>query len=180
MRCLTLWQPWASLVAYREKRYETRSWTTNYRGEIAIHAGARWSREVLEICRSSPFLGLLLKHRLIRAGDLEKRRSWNALPPAGLPFGAIVAIGVLVSVEHGGLVEDRIETGVEPWGSQELQLGRFRPAFGEAPRFAWSLEQIQRLETPIVTTGAQGLWTPSPALLAEIKTAPLVPNPVSV
>lgn len=48
MKALTLTQPWASLVALGHKRFETRSWSTNYRGELAIHAAAgypRWARE---------------------------------------------------------------------------------------------------------------------------------------
>jgi len=38
MKALTLWQPWAGFVAAGMKRIETRSWPTEYRGEIAIHA----------------------------------------------------------------------------------------------------------------------------------------------
>jgi hypothetical protein len=41
MKALTLHQPWASLIAYELKTIETRSWTTSYRGPIAIHAGAK-------------------------------------------------------------------------------------------------------------------------------------------
>lgn len=38
MKALTLWQPWASLVALGEKKIETRTWSTTYRGTLAIHA----------------------------------------------------------------------------------------------------------------------------------------------
>ena len=38
MKAISLWQPWASLVAAGVKRHETRHWPTNYRGPIAIHA----------------------------------------------------------------------------------------------------------------------------------------------
>jgi hypothetical protein len=40
-RVLSLWQPWASLVALGVKTIETRSWSTKYRGPLAIHAAAR-------------------------------------------------------------------------------------------------------------------------------------------
>lgn len=40
MKVLTLKQPWASLVAYGIKKYEFRTWKTNYRGKLLIHAGA--------------------------------------------------------------------------------------------------------------------------------------------
>ena len=40
MKVLTLRQPWATLVAEGIKKYEFRTWKTNYRGKILIHAGA--------------------------------------------------------------------------------------------------------------------------------------------
>lgn len=40
MKVLTLHQPWASLVALGVKTIETRSWSTAYRGPLAIHAAA--------------------------------------------------------------------------------------------------------------------------------------------
>lgn len=39
MKVITLKQPWATLVAECYKKYEFRTWKTNYRGEIYIHAG---------------------------------------------------------------------------------------------------------------------------------------------
>ncbi|MYC08182.1 MAG: ASCH domain-containing protein [Chloroflexi bacterium] len=41
MRALSLRQPWASMVADGRKTIETRTWRTNYRGPLAIHASAR-------------------------------------------------------------------------------------------------------------------------------------------
>lgn len=39
MKALTIIQPWATLIASGHKMNETRSWKTNYRGEVLIHAG---------------------------------------------------------------------------------------------------------------------------------------------
>ena len=39
MKVLTVKQPFASLIANHYKTYEFRSWKTNYRGELYIHAG---------------------------------------------------------------------------------------------------------------------------------------------
>jgi hypothetical protein len=41
IRLLSLWQPWASLIAVGKKQYETRHWATSYRGLVAIHAAKR-------------------------------------------------------------------------------------------------------------------------------------------
>lgn len=38
MKAITIWQPYASLIAAGLKEYETRSWPTRYRGPIAIHS----------------------------------------------------------------------------------------------------------------------------------------------
>ena len=39
MKALTISQPFASLIASGEKWIENRSWPTNHRGPLAIHAG---------------------------------------------------------------------------------------------------------------------------------------------
>lgn len=39
MKAITISQPYASLIADGEKWIENRTWPTNYRGPIAIHAG---------------------------------------------------------------------------------------------------------------------------------------------
>jgi hypothetical protein len=41
MRALSLWQPWASYITVGMKRFETRHWSTSYRGPLAIHAAKR-------------------------------------------------------------------------------------------------------------------------------------------
>ena len=38
MKTLTIKEPWASLIINGYKEYEFRSWKTNYRGKILIHA----------------------------------------------------------------------------------------------------------------------------------------------
>ncbi len=37
MEYLSLHQPWATLLLLGAKRYETRSWRTDYRGPLLIH-----------------------------------------------------------------------------------------------------------------------------------------------
>ena len=39
LKGLTIQQPWASRIAWLEKQYETRGWSTSYRGLLVIHAG---------------------------------------------------------------------------------------------------------------------------------------------
>ena len=48
MKALTIKEPWATLIIDGYKEYEFRSWKTNYRGKILIHAGLNTEKENLE------------------------------------------------------------------------------------------------------------------------------------
>jgi len=94
---LTICQPWAWAIAAGHKRVENRTWPTNYRGRLAIHAGKsrRWLHGTAELIE----LGL-------------------AVPPGdGLMFGAIVAVADLADVVRfdgaGFLGRDPFASG--PW-----------------------------------------------------------------
>jgi hypothetical protein len=70
MKLISLTQPWASLVAVGLKRFETRSWDTTYRGDLAIHAtkGPTDEDALQRICRSIPEAsGLSLPHGVVLA-----------------------------------------------------------------------------------------------------------------
>ena len=41
MKAISLWQPFASAIPHGLKRIETRHWSTNYRGDLAIHAAKK-------------------------------------------------------------------------------------------------------------------------------------------
>lgn len=48
MKVLTIKEPWATLIIEGYKHYEFRSWKTNYRGKILIHAGMSLEYDMLE------------------------------------------------------------------------------------------------------------------------------------
>lgn len=48
MKVLTIKEPWATLIIDGYKKYEFRSWKTNYRGKILIHAGLSLEKDMLE------------------------------------------------------------------------------------------------------------------------------------
>ncbi len=135
VKALTLTQPWASLVALGEKRIETRSWQTHYRGPLAIHAARHWPQSAKSLLQVEPFLSALHGLRL-----------------EDFPLGAILAVGYLASIER----TDHMKLPGEP----ELTFGDYRPG-----RYAWYLERVQKLEKPIPTLGHLGLWSWEPAML---------------
>lgn len=59
-KCISLWQPWASLWAAGIKKYDTRSWCTGYRGMLLVHASAAWHPEV-EPLFTETFFALALR-----------------------------------------------------------------------------------------------------------------------
>ncbi len=48
MKALTIKEPWATLIVDGYKKYEFRSWKTNYRGKILIHAGMSLESDTLK------------------------------------------------------------------------------------------------------------------------------------
>ena len=48
MKALTIKEPWATLIIEKYKEYEFRSWKTNYKGKILIHAGLSLEKNMLE------------------------------------------------------------------------------------------------------------------------------------
>lgn len=171
MPALTLWQPWASLIAEGVKVIETRSWAapTSLIGErIAIHAAAKrppdtWANET----PSAPWLDLdvMAKHYLVdEASDVPGmfRHRWTG------PLGAVVAIARLAACVP--MAERMPAQDACPWptlvrwrgfGSAEfvqtyadqIPYGDFAPG-----RWAWLLYDIEKLPEPVPAKGFQKVW----------------------
>ncbi len=133
MKALTLWQPWASLIAWGHKEYETRSWATAYRGPLAIHAGKMSNAQEL-FDTNYYYKNALLKH-------------WHK--PDDLPKSAVLCIVNLVACVQTDSLRDTILLS-----QQERNFGDWSHG-----RWAWRLEMVEVLKEPITVTGAQGLWT---------------------
>ena len=131
MKAITLTQPWATLAAIGAKQTETRSWSTHYRGPLAIHAASSFKHGTGRLTMSEPYRQVL--------ADAGYPR-FNLLP-----WGAIVATCTLT---------DCIPTS-EFQGVDVLDF-----AFGDFTygRWAWILKDVKRLEKPIPARGALSLW----------------------
>lgn len=47
MKALSIKQPWATMILCGPKHVENRTWETNYRGRLLIHAGKNIDREAI-------------------------------------------------------------------------------------------------------------------------------------
>lgn len=151
MKALTLWEPWASLVAKGYKKIETRSWKAPREligQRIAIHAAKTMPVHVKKLLGG--FAKLLKIERYVDSWlyDLEIRKG---------PFGKVVATCRLVACER--IISDEkfhhmacLESGRDVEGS-EYYFGDYTPG-----RFAWILEDVQALKEPVAAKGMQGLW----------------------
>src|SRR5271154_3146538 len=101
MKALTLWQPWASLMAMGHKKVETRVWETKYREPIAIHAAMQLPPAWLGTSQENPEFKRLLEELLPGTGSLDSR-------VAMLPRGAVLCIVNLVSIENTENVRDSL------------------------------------------------------------------------
>lgn len=145
MRCITIRQPWATLIAIGAKRLETRSWRTNYRGELGIHAGKQVDRKV---CETEPIRSLLASHSYKSADQL--------------PVGAIVAVCRLNDCLP--VLQDNGETAWLGGGDRRLEAAGQEYRFGDFTpgRYAWELTEMRWLPEPIPVLGKQGLWNWEP------------------
>jgi hypothetical protein len=140
MKALSLWQPWASLVALGEKRIETRIWSTPYRGPLAIHAAKKLPPRWLGASRhSEAFVNEL-------ADVLNCRRDHVASEIRKLPFGSVLCIVRLVQIEETSRIREIL-------CQRELIFGNY-----EDGRYAWHLELIERFESPLPAKGNRLLW----------------------
>lgn len=149
MKAITIHQPWATLIALGEKRFETRGWPTKYRGELAIHAGKSIDMSALLVQE--------IKDALVRNGITD----WTKLP-----YGVVMATATLTECWSVG---SDYQSGMPVLYNGEggetrpvrLKEGRFGDySFG---RYAWELIDVRPLPEPIQAKGQQRLWNWEPA-----------------
>lgn len=127
---ITIYQPWASLIAYGFKEFETRGWPApkKYIGQLmAIHAGKQWTDTEQRWLKA-------YKQMFPEIGDLP------------VPLGCIVAMCRLVECVPAELLASTVNP-------RERTTGNY-----DAGRYGWRLEVVKRAEPPIKAVGKQGIW----------------------
>ncbi len=125
MPALTLWQPWASLIAFGLKPYETRSQPAPRRllgRRIAIHAALR-----------RPAFGEITPEIHHAMAGLTGNPTWFDL----LPYGAVVCIAVLEDIAPA----PRVPADA---------FGDYGPG-----RWAWKFVDIHPLRPPVPARGSR-------------------------
>ena len=172
IKALSMWQPWASLVGTGAKRYETRSWSTNYRGLLLICSAKKKDLSSLRLLREESFqLGLGRGCKFLQVmiggeyypdepsiycGDCDRGAEKHSptITARDLPYGEAIAIVDLVDVIPTGTMS-RAE-----FGRYEVHYGDFHPG-----RFAWQLENVKPFPPGVKIGGARGLFEVDTELL---------------
>lgn len=152
LRCLSLDQPWASLVAVGVKSIETRSWPTKHRGRIGIASTKKAPRPWNLSIGSS------------RCGVFADRSPYATNPadglPIKLPLGAIVATANLVDcvpVVDDGAARNCVDVRVarpqadaalridDEAGREQIRNIRDQLPYGDFTpgRWAWLLDDVK-------------------------------------
>lgn len=159
MKIISLWEPWATLMAIDAKRIETRSWSTSYRGWLAIHAAKKWTKDQQAYAKSDGF-----------------RKALDAAGVTKFPLGCIV--GVVRLLECKRIVDKKqpwILQHMEPPSEPELWFGNY-----EVGRFGWVTDKAFRLPEPIPFRGLQGLKDLDEAIAHRISEAWVSANQIGV
>lgn len=142
MKAITIKQPWASLIAFGEKQFETRSWKTKHRGELAIHAGKSIDKKAYEA-----FSEVLAKHGINSISDL----------PTGCIIASVNLIDCHQVIEEESGIRAIMDSSIIIDG-QEYQMGYYTEGY-----FGWKVELIEKFKTPIEHKGQLNLWDWKPA-----------------
>lgn len=153
MRALSLWQPWASLMALGAKRIETRSWWTRRRGDVVICAAKNWNRTVRDTI-ASPVFASELRRAGLTEDDL-RGVCGHAL--------CVVELRTCARIDNNSVTapfilingKDSYEVFQTP---HELEFGDYSHG-----RFAWLTDNLRVLRKPVPIIGKQGLWKLSAA-----------------
>ncbi len=134
MKALTISQPYASLIADGSKWVENRTWLTNYRGPLAIHAGkgSRYlNRHVLKSYPTGVVIAICRLHACIDVAD----------------FRVAIVRTCQQHVDYLQSLRCRLDLLYEFLDHEHT----------EGP-VGWILTDVRKLPEPIPAVGKQGLW----------------------
>lgn len=159
MKGLSLYNPHAQLVRIGAKKWETRPTRIHYRGAIAIQATATMPADFAACLHDPVFIGALLPNGM-RLDQLDIPQA-NTIARATLVFSAIVAVVEITDCISTRAWLDQFEGNPEM--REEFAFGNY--GLG---RFAWKMENLRRLPTPVPCPGAQGQWNVPDSVAREV------------
>lgn len=178
MKAISLYQPWASLLAHRQKKIETRSWRFPFRlpAVLAVHATAKVDSKLVAQLVNDSRDGPAFRAALTQIG--HQVYEWNPGEYAvggRFPVGAVLAVGRLRwcvpserfhpfprhFLESIGALNQKYSLSITTW---EPHFGDYRKG-----RFAWVFDRMELLPAPVSVRGNRKVWEwQAPADVEEI------------
>jgi hypothetical protein len=152
---ITLWQPWASLVACGAKQWETRGWRTSHRGPLRIHAAK------VERPEEAALVALPAIHDALWPHLGFDRRPMPTSVRERLPRGAIVAtVNVVDCCPVGGPTSFRtgyVQGDEGDWPGQAVVVRHDASPFGTWPA-SLGVSEADTTHTDITNQLPMGEW----------------------
>lgn len=152
IRVLSLRQPWAHLVVSGLKSIETRTWSTSYRGTLAIHATKGWSERDAQTCRLMASHGLPLPVPSVIALTKGARSAHFRSGIVGMVTLQHVVPMSRFHVRHALSGSLHASRALALWSA--LFPDEVEPGAG---RFAWQTVDPVRFTNPVPYVGGLGL-----------------------
>lgn len=130
---ISLTQPWATLLAYGVKEWETRQWRRSYEGLIAIHASNSFPHEARLFAATKRVSGLLEAYAGVES-------------PEQMPRGAIVGVGWMGQAVAAAKIASKLS-------ALERSLGNYQPG-----RWAFPFSNAVPLFEPVSLRGTLMLF----------------------
>ena len=128
MKVLSIKEPFASLIKNNIKHIETRSWKTNYRGELYIHAS----------------------FTKIPKAYKDNKELMSLVDINDLNYGNIICMCDLVDCVE---MTDEFINDIKKNKKNEYITGIYSNG-----RYAWIFKNIEILDNPIKAKGHLGIW----------------------
>ena len=142
MKAITIKQPWASLIVHGIKDIENRSWRTNFRGRVLIHAsgshGRKFSVDLTDAQTKAAF------------ATIAKETMFG-----NMPFGAIIGSVDIVDcvINHPSIWAEKTENytiGMNPKKHENIT--------GKKVVYNWVLANPVLFKKPIPAKGKLSFW----------------------
>ncbi|OCB77981.1 ASCH domain-containing protein [Flavobacterium crassostreae] len=144
MKALSIKQPWASLIAHGIKNIENRTWKTNFRGRIYLHASAKDAGALYE----------LLNQKQIEVMSFH----WTAAPPfPDRPVSAIIGEVDIIDcvINHPSIWAEITEIKGKTIEGELM--------YAHKPIYNWVLANPVLYDKPILNIkGKLSFWEPIP------------------
>ena len=142
MKAITIRQPWASLIVHGIKDIENRSWQTNFRGRVLIHAAGSHGRKFS-----------------VNLTDAQTKASFATIAKetmfGNMPFGSIIGSVEIVGcvINHPSIWAEKTENytvGMNPKLHEDIT--------GKKVVYNWVLANPILFPEPIPAKGKLSFW----------------------